>query len=321
MPEQLAKLDPRIPDWEKSQLQTRNCPVCDSAGGADRYVRPDGLPVKHCATCTALFVSPAPSEKSLDRFYASYDAQHRADLLTPNQHARYCRQLDRWQDVRIRTLSGCLRLQGCRVLDVGCGRGEFLSALQKHGVIAHGMDLDATSAPYVEALGIRNYYSCTLADLPSNLEFDLITLNDVVEHPLQPLVLLRQALARLRPGGLLLVWTPAGDACLEEEQPTTFRVDLEHMQYLTAECAAYLSRQLGARLVHLEQLGHHWAAGMQAGEPPSRPVFSMRIKNHIKSLPGFGLIRRLREKIFPPPDERRGHYHLFFILQRPTVPV
>lgn len=318
MPERLAKLDARILDWDKSRLQIRNCPVCDSAGEAERYVRPDGLSVKYCATCTAFFVSPAPPEESLNRFYSSYDAQHRADLMTPIQHARYCRQLDRWLDVRVRTLSGLLRLQGCRVLDIGCGRGEFLAALQKHGVVAHGMDLDPTSAPYVEALGIRNYYSCALADLPPTLEFDVITLNDVVEHPLQPLTLLRQALARLRPGGLLLVWTPAGDACLEEEQPTTFRVDLEHMQYLTAACAAYVSRQLGTHLVHLEQLGYHWLAGTEAGQWQSRSPFSMRLKNHIKSLPGFGLARRLRGKLFPPPDERRGRYHLFFVLQRPS---
>lgn len=101
---------------------------------------------------------------------------------------------------------------GVRVLDVGCGRGEWLTLLQERGIPAAGVDtgLDFVAAGRARGLDI------TLADgvehlqgLPAG-ELDLVTAFHLIEHlDTEILLALFTAAHRvLRPGGCLLVETP-----------------------------------------------------------------------------------------------------------------
>jgi SAM-dependent methyltransferase len=100
---------------------------------------------------------------------------------------------------------------GFRVLEVGCGTGNVLRALQQacpRGIVV-GMDL------FAEGLAIaRTRTSCPLVQ--GNLEqpgfgvqFDLIGAFDVVEHLSNDLQVFRSIHSMLRPGGMLLLTVPA----------------------------------------------------------------------------------------------------------------
>ena len=81
--EKLDRLDLRVPAWNLDGLVTRACPLCDRAPDAPRFERPDQLTVCECAECTTWFVSPAPTDAALDRFYSHYDATHRREAKLP----------------------------------------------------------------------------------------------------------------------------------------------------------------------------------------------------------------------------------------------
>jgi SAM-dependent methyltransferase len=112
---------------------------------------------------------------------------------------------------------------GDRVLDVGCGTGEILSALPP--VDYHGIDL---SPRYVEAArrrwGGRARFTCasvaeTAVREPAS--YDLVMANGVLHHLSDQEVRLLLALARraLKPGGRLVT----ADGCFEPGQSPVAR--------------------------------------------------------------------------------------------------
>ena len=83
-----------------------------------------------------------------------------------------------------------------RVLDVGCGNGEFLVAAKERGYDAEGIDVSEAAAAMVRKRGVRARAADFLtADLGG--AFDVITMWDVVEHLRVPSAFLRRARALL----------------------------------------------------------------------------------------------------------------------------
>lgn len=312
----LLPLDARIPQWNFDNLIPRSCPICNSPDAPIAYERPDALTVRICKQCDAFFVSPSPSDDQLQAFYETYDEKHaRAPRINIKELADRYKAVDPFTDLRIRELSSLMKLEASRVLDIGFGRALFLYCLKKLGAHPFGLDLDAQAIDLAKFLGIDAFRG-HLADFVSETKYDLITMLDFVEHPLNPMDTLRRASELLERGGLLAIWTPNGDFASLEESPTTFRVDLEHMQYFTPDTCLFVASTLKLRIVHLETLGFPGLKGID--KPLSKneshlPLF----KGIIKSLPGFSAVNNLRHKLFAQ-DERIGAYHLFCIMRKPA---
>ncbi len=97
-----------------------------------------------------------------------------------------------------------------RLLDVGCGSGEFLLQM-KNKMDCYGIDPNALCC---EAQNIR-IYKKTLAEAKfPNKFFDIITLYDVLEHLPNPLETLAEARRILKPSGILIVRVPNSESLL-----------------------------------------------------------------------------------------------------------
>jgi SAM-dependent methyltransferase len=101
-------------------------------------------------------------------------------------------------------------LGGQRVLEIGCGFGGLLAALEQRGSEAVGIDIDQRRADYVRSRG-HTAEVADAAELPfPDASFDVIVTDSVIEHLPDLFGSLREARRVLRPGGTLYgVWGPS----------------------------------------------------------------------------------------------------------------
>lgn len=95
-----------------------------------------------------------------------------------------------------------------RLLDVGCGNGEFLLSAQDAGWDVMGVEPD----PKAAEVALRNNLNVLVGgiDLFDNQReiFDAITMSHVIEHVHNPRKLLFDSWRLLKPGGIIYVDTP-----------------------------------------------------------------------------------------------------------------
>ncbi|MCD7890656.1 MAG: class I SAM-dependent methyltransferase [Ruminococcus sp.] len=96
------------------------------------------------------------------------------------------------------------------VLDIGCGRGEFLSLLKENNINAEGVDIYAPYADYCQMQGLAAV-CCDGTEYLASLDgVDGIFVGQVVEHlrPNEIIRLCNTAYERLTEGGCIVIETP-----------------------------------------------------------------------------------------------------------------
>jgi 2-polyprenyl-3-methyl-5-hydroxy-6-metoxy-1,4-benzoquinol methylase len=329
--EMLPSLDYRIPFWQPLPTQKRNCPFC----GKDSqllFVRPDKLPVAQCDHCRCFYVAVKLPHETLQRFYDQYWkltcyrqlTEEMAMYLIHSASNRYAK------DHCIQKISALIdSWHSKRALDIGCGFGEKASIMKNLGASVTGLDISREAVDFMnERLSIPCYCSTVEDFQVSNNYFDIVTMFEFIEHPLNPLIALRSTLDKMKRGGLLAIVTPNGTAGEKWnssglDEWIGFRVDLEHMQYLHARTIDYIAHSLDCCVVHLEQFGFRALGDITATShnKAKSNVFSF-LRSYLKHVPGVRpLVYRIRDLQGKLRDTNRpsrdiGVYHLFVILQK-----
>jgi SAM-dependent methyltransferase len=191
--------------------RTRVCPVCSSSRIVPFMTVTDNghlrsldikLPVYRCRACDVFFLNPPPPAEIGREYFAEAYAGDGSKNIYYNDEFK-----DRTSRVRLELLSKQAP-PGRRLLDVGCGKGQFVRVARSEGWDAWGVELDAGACAYAkDTLGLDTVLNGSLdhSDLPA--QFDVVTLWDVIEHVPDPVDIFRQALRRLRPGGIVAVRT------------------------------------------------------------------------------------------------------------------
>jgi SAM-dependent methyltransferase len=141
------------------------------------------------------------------------------------------------------------------VLDVGCGRGEFLELLRDAGIEARGVDADADMVAYArgEGLDVEQADAVAYLERVAGESLGGIFVSQVVEHLPPPalLQLLELAAQKLRPGGVLVAETinPLSPLALRH-----YFADLTHAQPLVPETLELLARHAGFAETELRYL-------------------------------------------------------------------
>jgi 2-polyprenyl-3-methyl-5-hydroxy-6-metoxy-1,4-benzoquinol methylase len=109
---------------------------------------------------------------------------------------------------------------GGRVLDVGCGAGEWLVTMRELGWQAEGVDFDPNAVKVAQLNGLDVRCGNLEEQNYAANSFDAVTLNHVIEHVPDPIGLLRECLRVLKPKGKLVLATPniasLGHRCFKE---------------------------------------------------------------------------------------------------------
>lgn len=142
------------------------------------------------------------------------------------------------------------------VLDIGCGRGEFLELMRDMGVPARGIDLGAESVAQCEEKGLTAEVADLFAYLgpDSAAEFDGIFASQIVEHvdPAKLPEMIRLCAESLRRGGVLAVETPNPE-CLAIFA-THFYLDPTHARPVPSSLLRFYMEEAGIGSIEVHEL-------------------------------------------------------------------
>ncbi|MDX9786212.1 MAG: methyltransferase domain-containing protein [Desulfobacterales bacterium] len=144
------------------------------------------------------------------------------------------------------------------VLDVGCGRGEWLEVLKENEIVARGVDLNRVMAARCRELGLE-VMEADVMDALSGLKnntLSAVTGLHIIEHlPLKTLLaLFDESLRVLKPGGMVIFETPNPENILVGA--CTFYTDPTHRNPLPPQTSAYLIEArgfVGVEIIRLHQ--------------------------------------------------------------------
>lgn len=97
---------------------------------------------------------------------------------------------------------------GGRLLDVGAGNGDYLLKARSAGWDVVGVEPDAEACAIARSAGLDVHNGGIDSLAVNQHQFDVVTINHVIEHVHDPRALLQQAFALLRPSGVLCIETP-----------------------------------------------------------------------------------------------------------------
>lgn len=109
-------------------------------------------------------------------------------------------------------LALCKAYNVSRILDLGCGNGALAGDLVTAGFTVVGCDPSESGIHHArQAVPQARFYQVGVYDDPGAIAetgFDMVVSTEVVEHLFYPRYLPRFAVAKLKPGGILVLSTP-----------------------------------------------------------------------------------------------------------------
>ena len=176
------------------------------------------LTIRQCSGCglVQLDGDPVPYYREVIR------AAGISDVLRDSKTQQFTDFIDRFS------------LQGKKIIEIGCGRGEFLSLLEPLKISAHGIEHADDSVAHCRKQGLRvtkNYLDVGLL-LPDG-PFDAFFLLMFLEHMPDPNGALRALHDNLKPGAVGLIEVPNFDMMLRNRLFSEFIAD--HLLYFTAD--------------------------------------------------------------------------------------
>ncbi len=151
-----------------------------------------------CPVCGVIFFDPLPTVHELESFYSAsyYDFDRWRE---EGKGMAFARRLKRWKEAG-------------RFLDVGCATGFFINGIKNHSHWeVFGTDFGESAVKFARESLELNVRSGDLYDagFPDSY-FDYVHVNNVLEHVLEPVSLLKECRRVIKPDGIFFLSVPNG---------------------------------------------------------------------------------------------------------------
>ncbi len=188
-------------------IEISNCPVCDKGEFTDFIqcidytVTKESFQLVRCSNCNFVLTNPQPAKENLGKYYLSADyISHsgKANSLIDRLYLFLRNKSLKWKLSLLPSTKG-------KLLDYGCGTGEFLKTCQQDGWEISGVE--------PSTLAREKALKLTGAKIKSDLEessekYDAISLWHVLEHVADLNKTIRQLANSLRESGQLFIAVP-----------------------------------------------------------------------------------------------------------------
>jgi len=195
------------------KLEETSCVICGEnkhapfANGLDYEYEtsPNVFNIVRCQKCAHVYLNPRPTIDS-------------AELMYPREYYTFSQRTSLFQKIKdavvTRRLKWCLKRLpiGARVMEVGCGDGKTLIALRRKRpdlqIVGLDLQFSKEQSEYFKQHNIEIIESpLERAKLKAN-SYDLILMNQLIEHLWDVRGCMEKTRFALKPGGLLSISTP-----------------------------------------------------------------------------------------------------------------
>lgn len=219
--------------------------------GADLYQPDDQARFKlyRCGSCGQVMQNPLPTAQQLSQAYSAEYAPYRPAWKASGWPLwKVLRSLTTWRRMRRLKRYGA----GRKLLEVGCGAGDFLHAAHRAGWEVKAVEYSGAPA---EALRRDLGFDVRTGDLTDGLwpqgAFDVVVMWSVLEHLSNPLQALITACSYLKAGGVLFIQIPTLYGLEQGKQFEHYWALLDlprHLSFFGRRDLAYLCDQAGMKL-------------------------------------------------------------------------
>lgn len=253
------------------------CPVCD--GTQRSLIYPSTLPaaftetappspysahyqINRCVTCGLVHSSPIMDDSGVAKLYEKSSETN----VVPGEEDNVRRTMSLYYRLAAPYLAG-----RTRILDIGCDMGFLLEAARDDGFAElYGIEPNPTArrvAAKIEGSTVSDDFYERL-DYPDN-HFDLITLIHVVDHLVDPRIVLTRAARHLRPGGLAVAVVHNLESLLGRLLGERFPVfNLYHHFFFSKATLAQLFQRHGFEVIKVVSTRNCYSLGFFAERLP-----------------------------------------------------
>jgi len=194
------------------------CPLCRHSLTRVLFEK-DGYPYERCRSCGLVSRGGADEPPSYHDYLP--DQTRSLPALTRKRYDDLLAGFEPYRDTG-------------RFYDVGCGGGFLVEVAAERGWQAEGLEVSSSAVEFGCARGLSLHCGTLDEVRPEEGVHDLVMMMEVIEHVREPVALLRQVAALLRPGGALYMTTPNwGSLTRRFVGPTWAPIGSDHLLYLT----------------------------------------------------------------------------------------
>jgi len=180
-----------------------------------RFGIPASYSIARCGACGLEQTIPLPSPEEIKSLYETYyNFCGESGTLYTRLRSLFLSSLLYRLWMRIDgDISFHARPGSGRLLDVGCNEGRGLAIYGKNGFSAEGLELNENAANVARAQGFVVHTQLVECFDPAEL-YDVVVLSNVLEHSLEPTVMMAHVNRLLRPGGQVWISCPNSNSFL-----------------------------------------------------------------------------------------------------------
>jgi len=160
-----------------------------------------------CKKCNLVFLNPRPQKKYIKMFYKT-DSYWGRDLISKKTLGNYQKEREKSYG----KIYDLIPDKKGKILDIGAGIGLFLSKFKEEGWDVEGVEYSKEASNYaLIQFGIKIQSRDFLEKKIIN-KFDVVTMNNVLEHLYKPLETLIKVNKTLKDDGFLIIAVPNLDS-------------------------------------------------------------------------------------------------------------
>ncbi len=211
--------------------------------------------LRKCRKCNLVFpnIDTNVIEDYEKKIYENYHATSVSKSDNKNKNYRNKKFLEERYNYTYKKLFGLNKKK--KVIEIGCGRGDFLKYLKGKKIKAKGVEFDSHLVQVCKRKQLDVVYGNI--DDKKLKYYDLCVMFDVLEHLTDPVKYLKKITKTLKKNSYLVFYTPniksMGFELMNEKQNLIY--PFHHLSFFDKKSIKYLAKKLNMKIISYETYG------------------------------------------------------------------